>query len=83
MPLSKFETLEKFLMDSKDPKQYIKRMRQRDDVLAKGWGQFVPTLLMETAGGKHYIQLRKSSLFKPSCFKAILIINSGTGSTCV
>ncbi len=38
------------LTDSKDPKQYIKRMRQRDDELAKGWVQFVPTLLAETAG---------------------------------
>ena len=40
------------LTDSKDPKQYIKRMRQRDDELAKGWVQFVPTLWVETAGGK-------------------------------
>jgi len=40
------------LTDSKDPKQYIKRMRQRDDALAKGWVQIVPTLLVETAGGK-------------------------------
>ena len=40
------------LTESKDPKQYIKRMRQRDIELAKGWVQFVPTLLIETAGGK-------------------------------
>lgn len=40
------------LTDSKDPKQYIKRMRQRDEELAKGWVQFVPTLWVETAGGK-------------------------------
>ena len=40
------------LTDSKDPKQYIKRMRQRDEELAKGWVQFVPTLCVETAGGK-------------------------------
>lgn len=40
------------LTDSKDPKQYIKRMRQRDVVLAKGWVQIVPTLWVETAGGK-------------------------------
>lgn len=40
------------LTDSKDPKQYIKRMRQRDTELAKGWVQFVPTLPVETAGGK-------------------------------
>lgn len=40
------------LTDSKDPKQYIKRMRQRDEELAKGWVQFVPTLWVETTGGK-------------------------------
>ena len=40
------------LTDSKDPKQYLKRMRQRDEELAKGWVQFVPTLWVETAGGK-------------------------------
>ena len=40
------------LTDSKDPKQYIKRMRQRDEDLAKGWVQFLPTLWVETAGGK-------------------------------
>lgn len=40
------------LTDSKDPKQYIKRMRQRDKELGKGWVQFVPPLWVETAGGK-------------------------------
>lgn len=40
------------LTDSKDSKQYIKRMRQRDAELAKGWVQFVPTLTVDTAGGK-------------------------------
>jgi hypothetical protein len=40
------------LTESKDPKQYIKRMRQRDGELAKGWAQIVPTLWVETAGGK-------------------------------
>ena len=32
------------LTDSLDPKQYIKRIRQRDTELAKGWVQIVPTL---------------------------------------
>jgi DNA-damage-inducible protein D len=40
------------LTDSADPKQYIKRMRQRDEELAKGWVQFVPTLSVDTPGGK-------------------------------
>lgn len=40
------------LTDSSDPKQYIKRMRQRDKELAKGWVQFVPTLSVDTPGGR-------------------------------
>ena len=40
------------LTDSNDPKQYIKKMRQRDESLAKGWVQFVPTLAVDTIGGK-------------------------------
>ncbi len=40
------------LTDSKDPKQYIKRMRQRDALLSQGWVQIVPTLFVETAGGR-------------------------------
>ena len=40
------------LTDSKDPKQYIARLRQRDEELAKGWVQFVHTLSVETTGGK-------------------------------
>jgi len=40
------------LTDSKDPKQYVKKMRQRDKELAKGWVQIVPTLWVETSGGK-------------------------------
>ena len=40
------------LTDSSDPKQYIKRMRSRDLELAKGWVQIVPTLPVDTAGGK-------------------------------
>ena len=40
------------LTDSKDPKQYIRRMRLRDKELAKGWVQIAPTLLVDTAGGK-------------------------------
>lgn len=46
------------LTDSKDPSQYFKRMKERDEELArlteKGGVQFVPPLMleMETAGGK-------------------------------
>ena len=39
------------LTDSADPKQYIKRMRQRDPELGKGWVQIVHTLSIATAGG--------------------------------
>jgi len=40
------------LTDSVDIKQYINRMRQRDEELAKGWVQFVHTLSILTYGGK-------------------------------
>ncbi|MDO8643805.1 MAG: Bro-N domain-containing protein [bacterium] len=39
------------LTDSADPKQYVQRMKQRDDELAKGWVQIVLTLSVETSGG--------------------------------
>lgn len=46
------EDVVRILTDSVNPKDYIKKLKKRDPELAKGWGQFVPTLLVETAGGK-------------------------------
>ncbi len=40
------------LTDSKDPKQYINKLRKRDEFLNQGWVQIVHTLKMETNGGK-------------------------------
>jgi DNA-damage-inducible protein D len=40
------------LTDSKDPKQYISKMKLRDKELTKGWVQIVHTLAIETEGGK-------------------------------
>lgn len=40
------------LIDSKDAKQYIQRLKLRDPELAKGWVQIVHTLAVETSGGK-------------------------------
>jgi methylphosphotriester-DNA--protein-cysteine methyltransferase len=40
------------LTDSNDPKQYIQRMKQRDEELAKGWVQIVHTLGVQTEGGR-------------------------------
>ena len=39
------------LIDSKDPKQYISKMKSRDLELKKGWVQIVRTLEVETEGG--------------------------------
>jgi hypothetical protein len=39
------------LIDSRDPKQYIQKMKQRDPELSKGWVQIVHTLDIETEGG--------------------------------
>jgi DNA-damage-inducible protein D len=39
------------LTDSSDQKQYINKMRQRDEELSKGWVQIVHTLSVQTSGG--------------------------------
>ena len=39
------------LTDSKDPKQYINKMRQRDLSFSEGWVQIVHTLPIQTEGG--------------------------------
>lgn len=43
------------LTDSKDPKQYINKLRKRDEYLSQGWVQIVHTLKMDTNGGKQKI----------------------------
>ncbi len=40
------------LTDSSNPTDYLKKLRKRDPELAKGWGQIVTPLLIDTAGGK-------------------------------
>ena len=39
------------LTDTINPSDYIKKMRKRDPELAKGWGQIVTPLSIQTAGG--------------------------------
>ena len=46
------EDVVSILTDSQDPKQYINKMRQRDEQLSQGWVQIVYALPMETTGGK-------------------------------
>ncbi|MCX5668599.1 MAG: Bro-N domain-containing protein [Candidatus Omnitrophica bacterium] len=43
------------LTDTVNAKDYINKMRLRDKELAKGYGQIVHTLLVETAGGKQHM----------------------------
>lgn len=40
------------LTDSKNPTDYIKKMKKRDPALAEGWGQIVTPLSVQTAGGR-------------------------------
>ncbi|MBK7887437.1 MAG: Bro-N domain-containing protein [Bacteroidetes bacterium] len=49
------EDVIKALTDSVDPKQYISKLRQRDEELSKGWVQLVHPLPIMTAGGKQNI----------------------------
>jgi len=39
------------LTESKNPTDYIKKMKKRDPELAKGWGQIVPTLPFRLLAG--------------------------------
>ena len=45
------EDIVTILTDSIDPKQYINKMKQRDDQLSQGWVQIVHTLSVPTSGG--------------------------------
>ena len=45
------EDIIKALTDSSNPKEYIKKLRQRNQSLNEGWGQFVHTLPLKTKGG--------------------------------
>lgn len=44
------------LTDSVDPKQYLQNMLNRDEELAKGWGQIEHPLSIDTAGGPQKIR---------------------------
>lgn len=43
------------LIESKDIRQYVNKMRQRDELLREGWVQIVHPLSIETKGGKQMI----------------------------
>ncbi|MBO4825843.1 MAG: Bro-N domain-containing protein [Prevotella sp.] len=43
------------LTDSINPTDYIKKMKKRDPELAKGWGQIVTPLSVQTPGGKQRV----------------------------
>ena len=43
------------LTDTINVTDYIKKMRKRDEELAKGWGQIVTPIEIETRGGKQKI----------------------------
>ena len=43
------------LTETPNPKDYLNKMRRRDEELNKGYGQIVHPLLIETAGGKQQI----------------------------
>lgn len=43
------------LTNSPNPTDYIKKIRSRDKELARGWGQFVTPLWLDTEGGKQKV----------------------------
>lgn len=53
------------LTDSANPTDYIKKMRNRDKELSKGWGQIVTPLAINTKGGKQRVNCANAeSLFR-------------------
>ena len=53
------------LTDSVNPTDYIKKMKKRDPELAKGWGQIVTPLSLQTPGGKQRVNCaRQEGLFR-------------------
>ncbi|MBT5215972.1 phage antirepressor protein [Candidatus Woesearchaeota archaeon] len=53
------------LTNSRDPKQYINKMRKRDESLSEGWVQFVHTLPIATVGGTQRMNCTSTkSLFR-------------------
>ena len=41
------------LTDTLNPKDYINKMRRRDEQLSNGYGQIVHTLYIDTPGGRY------------------------------
>ena len=60
------------LAHSSNPTDYLKKMRRRDPELAKGWGQIVTPLAVETAGGRQ----RTNFATKEGVFRIIQSISS-------
>lgn len=58
------------LTDTVNPTDYIKKMKKRDEMLAKGWGQIVPTLSIQTAGGKQKFLHLKLNLLNNGCHRS-------------
>ena len=46
------EDIVAILTDSVNPKEYISKLKQREEELNKGWGQIVHTLPVQTTGGQ-------------------------------
>ncbi len=59
------EDIVKILTNSKDIKQYIQKLKQRDESLNEGWVQIVHTLSIETTGGKQKLNCaNKKGIFR-------------------
>ena len=61
------------LIDSRDPSDYIKKMRKRDPELAKGWGQIVTPLSIQTAGGKQKMNFAEIKRNEPGIIPSSLL----------
>lgn len=49
------EDVVRIISNSTNPKAYVKKLRQRDAELSKGWGQIVHPLPVQTKGGRQSV----------------------------
>jgi len=63
------------LTESTNPTDYIKKMKKRDSLLAKGWGQIVTPLSIQTAGGIQRVKGLKKENLRDNMTNTELILN--------
>ena len=57
------------LTDTPNAKDYIRKMRNRDNTLSEGWGQIVTPLFIETQGGRQKLNCANTVRYVGNSFR--------------